>query len=154
DLALGRVVHRVSGGSPRAAVEVVRAAAARARSGQPPSADDVRALEAGDLGALAGAALERLSAPVRRVIDVLAVIERRDRPGPVDELAELAGVEPAEVLESLRSAEDAGLVELDAGARFPSRAHAQAVLSQLKPARSKTLHRRALALASIASHPI
>jgi transcriptional regulator with GAF, ATPase, and Fis domain/Tfp pilus assembly protein PilF len=142
---LSRAIHKASSGWPRLAVELLRAAAMRARSGAPPTAADVRALDAADAGALASAALERLEAPARQAAFALTVL---GRPATVDELAGLLDVTPSTAHEALRAAEAAGLVEVDAQVRFPSRAHADAVAAALPRARAEAWHRRALARAT------
>jgi transcriptional regulator with GAF, ATPase, and Fis domain/Tfp pilus assembly protein PilF len=129
---LAKAVHRASGGRPRVAVALVRAAA---------TADEVRALDAEDLGALATAALERLSPEARNAAFALAIL---GRPAGVEELAALLDVEPRAAHDALRAAETAGLVELEAQARFVSRAHAEAVAGAVPSARRQALHKRAL----------
>jgi transcriptional regulator with GAF, ATPase, and Fis domain len=141
DPALGRAVHRAAHGRPRVAVELVRAAALRARPGERPTSDDVRAVDTGDLADLVAAALERLSAPARDAVFALAVVER---PAGVDELAAVLEQPAAAVHAALREAEALGVVELDGTARFPARAHADAVRAALPAKRQGALHRRAL----------
>src|SRR5262249_17591328 len=124
DAALGRAVHRAAHGRPRVAVELVRAAALRARPGEQPTPDDVRAVDTGDLADLVAATLARLSAAARDAVFALSVVER---PAGIDELAAVLGHEAAAVHAALREAEALGVVELDGTARFPARAHADAV---------------------------
>src|SRR5262249_5064598 len=66
---------RASGGWPRLAVEIVRAAVARAGTRRP-TADDVARLDGRDLATLLCASLERLPAPARQLVDALAVLGR------------------------------------------------------------------------------
>jgi transcriptional regulator with GAF, ATPase, and Fis domain len=129
---LSKAVHRASGGRPRVAVALVRAAA---------TADEVRALDAEDLGALAAAALERLPPEARNAAFALAILSR---PAGVEELAALLDVEPRAAHDALRAAETAGLIELEAQARFVSRAHAEAVAAAVPATRRQALHKRAL----------
>ncbi len=141
--AFGRAVQRASGGQPRLVVELVRGAAARARPGALPTADELPAVDGADLGALVLAAIRRLAEPPRRLVEALAAL---GRPASIDELARLADLDAAAAFAAGRTAETAGILELDGHlARFPSRAHAAAATGATAPARRTALHRLALA---------
>jgi transcriptional regulator with GAF, ATPase, and Fis domain len=151
---LARAVHRASGGEPRRAVEIVRAAAARARDGAPPTAADVAALDTSDVGALVGRAIAALDEQARAAAEALAVI---GRPATVDEVAAVvdgghdandrsARADAAATFLALRAAATAGVVEQGAReVRFPSRAHADAAYRAAPVRRRRALHERALA---------
>ncbi|MGZ3408611.1 MAG: protein kinase domain-containing protein, partial [Polyangia bacterium] len=124
DAPFAEAVQRASGGNPRLAVEIVRAASARAE--RRPTANDVASLDGHDLTALVAAALTRLSPLARRLADALAVI---GRPAAIAELAALLDVDPAPSWAAAIEARAAGVVAVDdlaARLRFPSAAHGEA----------------------------
>ena len=140
-------VQRASGGNPRLAVEIVRAASARAAQAGAarPSANDVGSLDGQDLAALVADALARLPPPARRLADALAVVGRA---ATVAELAALLDDDAAASWAAALAARAAGVVDLDERTgrlRFPSPAHADAAYAALPPRRRLGLHRRALA---------
>jgi hypothetical protein len=143
---LAHAVHRASGGQPRLAAEIVRAAVARA--GAQPTANDVGSLDAGDLGGLVAVGIAALDPLARRLVEALAVI---GRPASLAELAAVGGdaaaaIDGAEAFAAARRARAAGLVDGDeTSLRFPSPAHAHAGYAALAPRRRQALHRRALA---------
>ena len=148
DAAFAAAVERAAGGNPRLAVEIVRAASARAVAdgAARPAANHVGTLDGHDLSALVAAALARLPPAARAIAEALAVI---GRPAGVAELAALLDDDAAACWAGALTARAAGIVEADerAGAlRFPSAAHAEAAPAALSPRRRLALHRRALAL--------
>ncbi|HEY7954733.1 MAG TPA: sigma 54-interacting transcriptional regulator [Polyangia bacterium] len=149
DDALGQAIHRASGGEPRRAVALLRAARAHAPPTRRVTAADVAAVgeEAGaEIGALVLAALIRLNVPARRLVESLAVL---DRAASLTELGALADLDAAGSFGALAEAALAGVIEAEpAGyARFPSRAHAAAAYAAASPSRRRALHQRALAAA-------
>ena len=135
-------VHRASGGIPRLAVEIVRAVAARAEGR--PSANDVGNLDGQDLAALVAAALSRLPAAARRLVDALAVVGRA---AATTELTALVDLDAAEAWAAAMQARAAGVLELDDDdrLRFPSTAHGDAAYAAVSRRQRAALHRRALA---------
>jgi transcriptional regulator with GAF, ATPase, and Fis domain/tetratricopeptide (TPR) repeat protein len=147
DAELAHAVHRASGGLPRVAVAIVRAAVAAA-DGQP-HANQVGKLEGQGLTALVAAALDRLPAAARALVDAVAVL---GRPAPLPEVAALAQTSVSAAYAAALQARVAGALDFDSAGRlqFPSTAHADAAHAALGPRRRLALHRRALAM--IGSH--
>ncbi|MCA1664175.1 MAG: hypothetical protein LC659_07895, partial [Myxococcales bacterium] len=142
DAGFARAVQRASGGNPRLAVEIVRAASA---GGAAPTANDVGSLDGHDLTALVAAALARLPAPARRLAHALAV---SGRAATVVELGALFDDDAAIGWAAALDARAAGVVDFDERSgrlRFFSTAHAEAAYAALSPRRRLALHRRALA---------
>jgi transcriptional regulator with GAF, ATPase, and Fis domain len=143
DAELGRAVYRASGGLPRLAVAIVRAAVAVV--GGRPTANDVGKLEGRGLAALLASTVERLPARARALVEALAIL---GRPATVAEAAALAEEPAASAYAAALQARTAGALDLDDdGGRlqFPSTAHADAAYAAVGPRRRLTLHRRALA---------
>ncbi len=142
DDELARAVHRASGGLPRIAVAIVRAAAAAA-DGQP-LANQVARLAGQGLGDLLAASLARLPPAARALVDAAAVLGRA---ASLPEVAALAQVSVEEAYAAALQARAAGALDLDRSGRlqFPSTAHAEAAYSALDRRRRPALHRRALA---------
>ena len=147
DAAFADAVHRASGGNPRLAVEITRAASARA-AGRP-SANDVGSLDGHDLAALVASTLRRLTPLARRLADSLAVV---GRPASFAELAALLDVTPAASWAAALETRAAGVIAVDEAAdslRFPSPAHADAAYAALASRQLLALHRRAVSLRDV-----
>ncbi len=146
DADFARAAARASGGNPRLAVEIVRAASARAAERRgPPRAADVADLDGHGLAALVAAALARLPAPAHHLVEALAVL---GRDAAVGELAALVDADPAASWAAALAARTAGVVDLVEARdllRFPSTAHADAAYAAIASRRRLALHRRALA---------
>ena len=144
DDAFTDAVQRASGGNPRLAVEIVRAASGQAAG--LPGAADVARLDGHDLTALLAATLARLPSFARHLAGALAVAGRA---ASVAELAALLDADPTPCLAAALEARAAGIVALDersSALSFPSAAHADATYAGLPARRRLGLHRRALAL--------